>query len=264
LNSPLHYTGGKSRLAKRIISRFPAHTCYCEVFAGAAWVFFGKQPSKVEVLNDRDGEVINLFRVVQNHYEEFIRQFKYYVVSRKLFEIIKRQDPFTLTDIQRAVKCFYIMKMSFAGKLMSPSFGYATTGRSGFNILDLEEKILEMHWRLASVYIENLDYKNCIERYDRPHTLFYLDPPYYGTKDYRHNMVDEDYLDLAKILGGVKGRFILSLGDHQRIREIFKGFKLEAITTSYSTGKTNESRKQPRAELLITNFKPAASTMTRG
>ena len=253
MNSPLNYTGGKSKLAKRIISRFPAHTCYCEVFCGAAWVFFGKQPSKVEVLNDRDGEVINLFRVVQNHYEEFIRQFKYYVVSRKLFEIIRRQDPFTLTDIQRAVKCFYIMKTSFAGKLIGPTFGYATTGRSGFNILDLEEKILEMHWRLAGVYIENLDYKDCIERYDRPHTLFYLDPPYYGTKDYRHNMVDQDYVDLAAILGGVKGRFILSLGDHERIREIFKGFKLEAIATSYSRGKSKESRSKTREELIITN-----------
>ena len=132
MNSPLNYTGGKSRLAKRIISRFPTHTCYCEVFAGAAWVFFGKEPSKVEVLNDRDGEVINLFRVVQNHYEEFVKQFKYYVVSRKLFEIIKRQDPFTLTDIQRAVKCFYIMKTSFAGKLISPNFGYGTMRPSEF------------------------------------------------------------------------------------------------------------------------------------
>ena len=253
MNSPLNYTGGKSRLAKRIISRFPTHTCYCEVFAGAAWVFFGKEPSKVEVLNDRDGEVINLFRVVQNHYEEFVKQFKYYVVSRKLFEIIKRQDPFTLTDIQRAVKCFYIMKTSFAGKLISPNFGYGTMRPSSFGIIDLEEKILEMHWRLSGVYIENLDYKDCIIRYDRPHTLFYLDPPYYGTKDYHHNMVDKDYVELAGVLKNVKGRFILSLGDHKRVREIFKGFKLEEVTTRYTKGKTKESREKPRAELLITN-----------
>ncbi len=254
MKSPLNYMGGKSRLAKRIISKFPEHTCYCEVFAGAAWVFFRKEPSEVEVLNDRDGEVINLFRVVQNHYEEFIKQFKYYVVSRKLFEIIKRQDPFTLTDIQRAVKCFYIMKTSFAGRLINPTFGYGTTDPSRLSILDLEEKILDMHWRLANVYIENLDYKDCIRRYDRPHTMFYLDPPYYETKDYQHNMVDQDYLELAGILADVKGRFILSLGDHRRIREIFKGFKLEEITTSYSRGKTKESRQQPRKELLISNF----------
>ena len=110
-----------------------------------------------------------------------------------------------------------------------------------------------MHWRLSGVYIENLDYKDCIIRYDRPHTLFYLDPPYYGTKDYHHNMVDKDYVELAGVLENVKGRFILSLGDHKRVRGMFKGFKLEEVTTRYTKGKTKESREKPRAELLITN-----------
>lgn len=252
MNSPLSYVGGKSKLAQKIISAFPTHTCYCEVFSGAAWVFFKKVPSEVEILNDRDEAIVNLFRVVQNHYEEFLRQFRYLIVSRKIFEIMKRQDPFTLTDIQRAVKHFYILRSSFASRLINPSFGYGTTHKPNLSILDLEEKLLEMHWRLANVYIENLDYKDCIKRYDRPHTLFYLDPPYYGTRDYNYNLNDEDYIGLAEILGRIEGKFILSLGDHPEVRKIYKSFKTESLMTTYSKGK--KGRDTQRAELLIRNF----------
>lgn len=181
-----------------------------------------------------------------------MRQFRYLIVSRKIFEIMKRQDPFTLTDIQRAVKHFYILRSSFASRLINPSFGYGTTHKPNLSILDLEEKLLEMHWRLANVYIENLDYKDCIKRYDRPHTLFYLDPPYYGTKDYNYNLDEEDYMKLAEILSHIEGKFVLSLGDHPEVRKIYKPFKRESVTTTYSKGK--KGRDTQRAELLIRNF----------
>lgn len=254
MKSFLAYMGGKSRLAKRIVERIPAHTCYCEVFSGAAWVFFKKEPSEVEVLNDRDEDLANLFRIVQNHYEEFVRQFRFLIVSRKIFEILKRQDPFTLTDIQRAVKYFFIMKTSFAGKLVAPTFGYGTESRPRLNLLDLEERILEMHWRLAKVYIENLDFRDCLRRYDREHTFFYLDPPYYGTEDYKHNLAHDDFESMAAILDDLRGKFMLSLGDRPEVRTIFKRFKISSISTSYSSGRKAESRGEARAELLITNY----------
>ncbi|MCX4027955.1 DNA adenine methylase [Spartinivicinus marinus] len=80
------WMGGKRRLAKHILPLFPDHTCYVEPFCGAAALFFMKEPSKAEVLNDTSSDVINLFRVVQHHLEEFIRQFKWALVSRQLFE----------------------------------------------------------------------------------------------------------------------------------------------------------------------------------
>src|SRR5260370_918804 len=82
---PLSYIGGKKRLAKRVIEIFPKHTTYVEAFAGGAQVFFHKEPSKVEVLNDLDGEIVNFYRVCQQHHEELIRYFRYTVVSRKWF-----------------------------------------------------------------------------------------------------------------------------------------------------------------------------------
>lgn len=252
MKSPLSYVGGKSRLANQIIARFPEHICYCEVFAGAGWVFFRKEPSKVEVLNDRDEDLVNLYRIVQHHFEEFVKQFKYAVISRKIFEIHKRQDYFTLTDIHRAVKYFYLLKTSFSSR--QTSFGIATTDPSNLNLLSLEEDILQMHWRLARVTIENLDWKDCIKRYDRAHTLFYLDPPYYGTKDYKYNFREEDFSALASILAHIKGKFVLSLGDHPLMRKLFESFKIRALTVKYSTARKEEARGDTKQELLITNF----------
>src|SRR3984893_13153196 len=106
---PLSYIGGKNRLAKRIIQIFPKHTTYVEAFAGCAQVFFRKEPSKVEVLNDRDGEIVNFFRVCQLHYQELLRYLRFTLISRTWFEILRASDPATLTDIQRAARYFYLL-----------------------------------------------------------------------------------------------------------------------------------------------------------
>ena len=254
MNSPLSYVGGKSRLSKQIIERFPVHTCYCEIFAGAAWVLFKKEPSVVEVINDKDEELVNLYRIVQHHFEEFVKQFKYMVISRKIFKIMKHQDPFTLTDIHRAVKYFYLLKTSFSARMVNPGFGYGTDSPPRLNLLSLEETILQMHWRLARVTIENLDWQDCLRRYDRAHTFFYLDPPYYGTKDYRHNFKEEDFASLAAVLASIKGKFLLSLGDHPVVKKLFKSFKIEPLTTKYSTARKEETRGKIRQELLVSNF----------
>ena len=107
MNSPLNYLGGKSRLADRIVSIIPEdHVCYCEPFCGAAWVFFRKEPSKVEVINDMDGELVTFWRVIQNHLEEFLRYYRFALVSRSLFDLASKLMPETLTDVQRAVQVF--------------------------------------------------------------------------------------------------------------------------------------------------------------
>src|ERR1700730_3554357 len=104
---PLAYIGGKNRVANKIIELFPKHSTYVEAFAGGAQVFCHKKPSAVEVLNDKDGEIVNFFRVCQSHHEEFLRCLKYCLVSRKLFDLAKAQNPDTLTDVQRATRFFY-------------------------------------------------------------------------------------------------------------------------------------------------------------
>ena len=113
MKSPLNWQGGKSRLSDKIIPLIPDHVCYCEPFCGAAWILFGKEPSKAEVINDRDMDLVTFWRVIQNHLEEFLRFYKYGVVSREIFHLFNKAVPETLTDIQRAVRFYYLQRLSF-------------------------------------------------------------------------------------------------------------------------------------------------------
>lgn len=247
------WLGGKSRLAKRIISEIPEHTCYVEVFAGAAWVLFRKPESKVEVINDYSRDVANLYRVLQNHLEEFIRQFKFQIVSREEWERLNSLPPEALTDIQRAAQFYYLQKMSFGGKVSGRVFGVATTAKPRMNLLRIEEELSETHLRLARVMIENQNYLDCIKRYDRPHTFFYIDPPYYDCEnDYGKGMfAKDDFQALADQLATIEGRFLLSLNDKPAVRDIFQAFNLSNADTTYSTGSRGPKKV---SELIIKNY----------
>ncbi len=246
------WIGGKSQLCKTIIAKIPTHICYVEPFAGAAWVYWGKNESKVEVLNDINKELITLYRVIQNHLEEFIRYFKWTLVSRDEYKRLKEVNPETLTDIQRAARFYYLQRNAFGGKVGCQNFGYATTTSPKINLLRLEEELSMAHIRLAKTYIECLPYDNIIKRYDRPHSFFYIDPPYWNCEnDYGKGLFDKsDFQKLADILNSLQGRFILSLNDTKEIRTIFENFKFEEAIVTYSCGKSNIKAK----EVLITNF----------
>lgn len=178
------WMGGKRRLADRLIPLFPPHECYVEVFAGGAALYFMRpQAAPVEVLNDINGDLVTLYRVVQNHLEEFVRQFKWALSSRQVFEWQKMTRPETLTDIQRAARFFYLQHHAFAGKVSGQTFGTATTGPA-INLLRIEENLSAAWQRLSGTYVENLPWLECAERYDRPHTFHYMDPPYWQTAGY--------------------------------------------------------------------------------
>lgn len=260
MKSPLSYMGGKSRLAPTILEHIPTdHTCYCEPFCGGAWVFFAKEPSKCEIINDADGELVTFWRVIQHHLEEFMRYYKLAVTSREIFELEKRKDPSTLTDIQRAVRYFYLQKLGFGGRTTGRTFGTSATGPARLNLLNMEDHLLQVHWRFSRVTIERLDALECIRRYDRPETVFYCDPPYYATAGYAVPFGHCDYINLAETLRNIKGRCIVSLNDHEMVREIFADFKIESVKVSYSVAgarseKGKAARAKPASEVIIKNF----------
>lgn len=254
MKSPLTYMGGKSRLAATIVKKIPDHKCYVEPFCGACWIFLNKEPVPSEIINDRDSELVTFWRVLQNHLEEFLRYYKFSVTSREIFDLENRKDPTTLTDIQRAVRYFYLQRHSFGGKVDGRTFGTSTTGGGPLHLSDMEERLLEVHWRMKRLTIENLDACDCITRYDRPHTFFYIDPPYYETAGYADPFCHGDYERLKRTLDQVKGKFILSLNDHPEVRRIFKGFKFQKVTLKYSVGASAASRGKERDEVLIQNF----------
>ena len=126
------WMGGKRRLAKHLLPLFPDHSCYIELFAGGAALFFMREtPAKVEVLNDINGDLINLYRVLQHHYDEFMRQFAWTLTSRQTFTLLQSTPPETLTDIQRAARFYYLQHTAFGGKTTRQSFGTSTTARHG-------------------------------------------------------------------------------------------------------------------------------------
>jgi DNA adenine methylase len=247
--------GGKSLLAEKIVRRIPDHVCYCEVFAGAAWLLFKKQESKVEIINDINVDLVTLFRVVKHHLDEFIRYLRWILVARNEFERFKMEKPETLTDIQRAVRFYFILKNSFSGRIVKPSFSISTCRLSSFNLLRVEEELSAVHLRLARVYIENKRYEDVIACFDRPETFFYLDPPYYGCENYYGGGIfsREDFDKVGAILKGLKGKFILSINNHPRTREIFRGFHMTKVNTRYMAGAPTGKTK-PVIELLISNY----------
>ena len=257
LKSPLGYMGGKSRLAKRIVERIPEHTCYVEPFCGAAWVYFTKPQSKVEILNDRDGELVNFWRVVKNHLPEFLRHIDMTLVSREQFHLESKQDPSLLTDVQRAVRYYRLQRMGFGGKVVNRTFGTGLTRPNSLNLLSVEDKLKETHRRIARTTIENLDACECIEKYDSPKTFFYIDPPYWNADFYAVSFSGRDFQRLADTLKTISGKFILSLNDTPEIRTIFSEFTIDPIETTYSLANSREvggSRSEPRKELLIHNL----------
>lgn len=256
MNSFLSYLGGKSKLADKIITKIPEHVCYCEVFSGAAWLFFRKEESETEIINDINTDLVTLYRVVQHHIDEFVRYFRWILVSREEFDRFKLTPVDVLTDIQRAARFYFLLKTGFGSRIVSPTFSISPLRRSNFNLLRIEEELSAVHLRLTRAYIENKPFDYVITRFDRPTTFFYIDPPYYHCEnDYGKGIFKrEDFEKLRNILSGVKGKFIMSINDVPEIRALYKEFRIEQVTTQYSA--SAKGTKKGIKELLIMNYKP--------
>ncbi len=250
LKPPISRMGGKSKFRKRIIELIPEHTCYAEVFFGAGWVYFGKEPSKVEAINDIDSELINLFKMIKFHEKEVSRLLQFEVCSRDCFCEYIEQDLKQLTDIQSAIRFIYLISQSFASK--GEHFGYGTTSKPKPHIF-VTEQLKQLKDRLRNTYIENLSFEDIFKKYDRPHTFFFCDPPYLETASYKNPFTHKEHIKLNVILKNIKGKFLLTINDHPRIRELYNGFKIIETKVGYSVSKEKKGRKEFK-ELIITNY----------
>lgn len=249
------YIGGKRNLASRLtrIIETIDHDGYAEPFVGMGGVFLRRRERKrVEVINDVSGDVATFFRVLQEHYPYFLDMLRFRVASRAEFERLRAMPPERLTDLQRAARFLYLQRLSFGGKVSGRAFGVDKTQGARFNVTKLEPMLADIHERLAGVVIEQLDYAAFIRRYDRAGMLFYLDPPYWGCeRDYGQDVFGRsDFDQLADILAGIKGRFVLSINDTPGARECFRAFDMSEAETTYTVGAGNATRA---AELIIQN-----------
>lgn len=247
---PAAWIGGKRQLASRLVSMINAipHVTYAEPFVGMGGVFFRRTKApRSEVINDRNGEVVNLFRILQRHYPQFMDTLKFQITSRREFDRLKACDPATLTDLERAARFLYLQKLAFGGKVSGQNFGVVRGETARFNLNRLGPLLEDVHERLSGVVIENLDWLAFIDRYDRPGTLFYFDPPYWGSEDdYGKALFSRDQFQaMADRLSRLQGRFTLSINDVPEIRSTFSAFRFEeaALIYSVSGGKGTSAKE---------------------
>lgn len=250
------YIGGKRQLAGILTAKIEAipHTIYAEPFVGMGGVFFRRSSKpKTEAINDLSKDVATFFRVLQRHYQALLDMLKWQITSRAEFQRLAEQDPDTLTDLERSARFLYLQKLSFGGKVASRIFGIDPASPARFDITKLGPILEEAHERLSGVWIECLAYAEFIRRWDRPGTLFYVDPPYWGTEHYygRGLFGRDDFQALADVLKAIQGRFILTVNDVPEIREIFAWADIETVELTYTAG-GNHKAKAVR-EVIITN-----------
>ncbi len=226
-----------------MIEQFPEeYDRYVEVFGGAGWVLFAKEKKGIEVYNDINSNLVNLYKCVKYHPEALQKELDGILMSRELFQdaILETRG---LTDIQRAARFFVAIKESFGSKM--ETFGLQPKNmKASVDFLKIASE------RLNTVVIENRDFDKLIQSYDRSSTLFYLDPPYYKTERYyQGGFKREDHKRLREALRNIRGKFILSYNDCLEIRELYQGYEIIEVdrNNNLATGKRYK-------ELIIKNY----------
>lgn len=251
MNSFIRWIGGKKTLRKKIVEQFPEqgmYSRYIEVFGGAGWILFSTDTfAKMEVYNDFNGELVNLFRCVKYHPEAVQKELQYILMSREQFYDAREQISMRgMTDIQKAARFFTLIKESFGADLHS--FGLCPK-----DMEKAKEYLVHVSRRLSKVVIENLDFQRVLTNYDKKDALFYLDPPYYQAEKYYQNLfVPEDHLRLKCALDRIGGKFVLSYNDCEYIRKLYREYNM--IEADRVHNLICQDVKPRYQELIIKNF----------
>jgi DNA adenine methylase len=212
-------------MAARIAPLFPEHRIYVEPFGGGGSLLFRKEPSEIEVYNDLDSGLVNLFRVLRDP-EKFGRFYHYISLtpySREEYLHCRELLDESNDEIVQAYRWYVVARSSFSG-IFGSSWGYTVT-KSGQGMAGSCSKWMTaihtlpaIHERLMRVQVEHSDFRSIIKRFDTPDTLFYLDPPYIPdtrkSGGYRHEMTADDHQELVEILLSVQGKAVLSGYNH--------------------------------------------------
>lgn len=261
MNSLITWVGSKGKEKKRLIKFFPpakSYRLYAEPFCCTASMFFEKERSDVEVLNDINHNIVNFFKVIRDKLDEFFDLLQFELSSRENFERYKKElvamvdaeSGRSLTDVELAVK-FYVMNVcSYLGA--NQNFIRAVKNSEAY-IHRLPRNFFKCRDRLNGVIIENLDFRKIFKMYDADDAFAFLDPPYRcpTSLKYPEKFVDSDFEDLRDILRGCKCRFLMTLNDSRKIREFFSEFIIEKYNPEYRSFK---AQRQTGKELLISNY----------
>ena len=247
----LRWPGGKSRMLKHLLPLLPDHQCYCEPFAGGLALLMRKNPSHIEVVNDLNGDLIALYRCVQYHNDELLREIGHLIAGRQTMHDLLRNPG--LTDIQRAARFYCRNRKSFGGG--GRTLGIVRSKGSGCAFIRSKnvDLLSQARDRLSNVVVENLPYERCLELYDAPETCFFMDPPYLNARPTAYaGWTESDITRFRSHVVKLKARWIITLDDSEFVRSTFYDCKLTPVTTKCGTV---NKRLQPGAtfgELIIT------------
>ena len=262
----IQYIGGKHLLVNTIVNMLDySLDCYVELFVGGGSVLFAKPPHKVELINDKDGDLINLYRVCHSKKIKELRRKLYYTpYSREIYEEITqrwKQGVKPQNDVDRAVEYCVLIQMAFAGA-MGTGWGYSSSALSKRFHFHFNKKLLQCHKRLCNVQIEHNDFRKILGFLQRTRTkaCIYADPPYYGTEHwYKELFTKQDHIDLAEMLRTLKDKhqIIVSYKDCEFIRSLYSDFNITTKEIVYTAKNAiTTGKKTPATELLIYNYLP--------
>jgi DNA adenine methylase len=241
MKPPIGRIGGKRVLKARICVLIPKHTTYVEPFVGSGAVFYYKDKSENEIINDLDAGIFNVHHGLKHHGAE-IHELLPRDIDKATFDIFKDTKPYN--DVDRAIRDIILSKHSF----MLNRINYGNpNGRNRTDYRVYPD-------RLRNTIVRNEDALEIIKEYDGENTFFYLDPPYENSKaTAMYENSSFNLQTLADLLRGLKGKFLLSMNDSPNVRKIFVGFHLTEVETHYKYAAV--SKKDPKAkELFIANY----------
>jgi len=248
MDSIIAWIGGKRLLRKKLATLIPKDiNGYIEPFGGAGWLlFFREKWAKLEVYNDLDSRLTNLFLQVKYHPEALQKEFECLIGSRDMFELMKTNAG--LTEIQKAARFMYLISRSYGSK----GGTFATAKTQGHCRLENKiNRIEQISRRLDGVIIENLSFENLIARYDSKDNFIYCDPPYMNGFKY-DNSLNFDHKKLYNVLKKIKGRFLLSYDDCLQAREIYKAYNIIAV--SRVKGINRKAGESYFKEIIVSNY----------
>jgi len=251
MNKLFAYPGGKWPVRHLIVSAFPKHRTYVDVFGGAASILITKERSEGEVFNDLNREIVNFFRVVKHRPAELAERARHWIHSRALFDALRDAHP-PEDELERAFPFWVLLADSFGSRCRN--YGMAKDGIH--SVTRARAHLSLVADRLRDVHVECLDFANCIRLYDSPETFFYCDPPYRGTRggDSSYELLtDEEWKTLFESLGGIKGKFLLSSNNDRLVVKLFKRFHIRNIDVRVTLPR--KKGISPRKEVLISNYR---------
>lgn len=257
MKTPITYYGGKQTMLKHLLNLIPVHRIYCEPFFGGGALFFAKPKSEVEVINDKNGEVINFFKVIKSKFPELQKEIQSTLHSRELYKnaMVVYEHPDLFPDVKRAWALWTLTNQGFAG--MIGSWGFGKTNSKEKSLANKREDFTNAYaQRLKMVQIENNDAVKVIERCDAKDAFIYADPPYIGSDMGHYKGYSEaDYKQLLDKLSKVKGKFLLSSYPSTILSQYIKKFKWRTRKVEKSVAVTKHTDKK-KTEMLVFNYDP--------